>query len=136
MINKVILVGHLGKDPEIRHLESGGVVSRFSLATSDSYKDKSGQWQKQTEWHDITAWGALAERVGQQLKKGNLIYVEGKITHRKWQDREGKDRYSTDIVANVIRSMEKRERSGTAIEESASSADDMHPGVPDDDLPF
>lgn len=111
MINKVILIGNLGKDPEVRHLESGVAVAKFSVATNESYQDKSGQWQTVTEWHDVVVWRALAERAERQLRKGSLVYVEGKLTHRKWQDREGGDRYSTEVVANTFRSMEKRERS-------------------------
>ena len=110
MINRVILVGNLGKDPEVRHLESGSVVARFSVATNESYKDKNGEWQKVTEWHDIVAWRALAERVEKMLKKGNLVYIEGKLTHRKWQDKEGNDRYTTEVVANTVRLLEKKER--------------------------
>ena len=139
MINKVILVGNLGRDPEVRHLESGGMVARFSVATNENRRDKSGQWQKYTEWHDVTAWGVLAERISQQLHKGSLVYIEGKITHRKWQDREGRDRYSTDIVAIVIRSLDRREGQKGAYgdeEMPAQEGDAQDSGPADDDLPF
>lgn len=129
MINKVILVGNLGKDPEIRHLENGGMVASFSIATNEHYRDKSGQWQTQTEWHDIKAWRHLAERAAQQLHKGSLVYIEGKITHRKWQDKEGRDRYSTDIVAEVLRSLDRREAGSSGAEEG------QHKGA-EDDMPF
>ncbi len=135
MINKAILLGNLGKDPEVRHLEGGGMVARFSLATNENRRDKNGQWQKYTEWHDVTAWGALAERIAQQLHKGSLVYVEGKITHRKWQDKEGRDRYSTDIVANVIRNLDKREVQRAAAGEDESAGDEMQ-DTGGDDLPF
>ncbi len=107
-----MLIGHLGKDPEVRHLESGAVVAQFSMATSESYKDKSGEWKNITEWHNIVAWRGLAEAIEKNLKKGNLVYLEGKITTRKWQDKDGNDRYSTDIVANTYRKLDKKEDSG------------------------
>lgn len=110
MINKVILIGNLGRDPEIRHLESGVNVGRFSVATNESYLDKNEQWQTLTEWHDIVVWRNLASRAETQLKKGMLVFIEGKLTHRKWQDNEGKDRYTTEIVANTFRVLEKRDR--------------------------
>ena len=112
MINKVVLIGNLGRDPEIRRLENGSAVGKFSIATNENYKDKAGEWQTQTEWHDIVVWRHLAERAEKDLKKGKLVYVEGKLTHRKWQDKEGVDRYTTEVVANVLRLLEKRESSG------------------------
>jgi single-strand DNA-binding protein len=117
MINKVILIGNLGRDPEVRHLESGVSVARFSVATNESYQDKNKEWQTVTEWHDVVVWRGLAERAEKQLHKGSLVYVEGKLTHRKWQDKEGNDRYTTEVVANTFRSLEKREstqQSGSA----------------------
>ena len=92
MINRVTLIGNLGKDVEMRVLDSGVQVARVSIATNENYKDKSGTWQKITEWHDIVFWRGLAERA-QSLKKGMLVYVEGKLRHRKWTDNEGKERY-------------------------------------------
>ena len=114
MINKVLLIGNLGRDPEVRHLESGASVAKFSVATNESYKDKNGEWQNLTQWHDIVAWRALAERAEKQLKKGSMVFIEGKLTHRKWQDKEGNDRYTTEVVANVLRSLDKRESSGNS----------------------
>ena len=111
MINKVNLIGNLGGDPEIKNLDNGSKVARFSLATNENYQDKSGEWQTKTEWHNVVAWRNLADRVESQLKKGMLVYVDAKISYRKWQDSEGKDRYSTDIVANTFRLLEKREGS-------------------------
>jgi len=111
MINKVILIGNLGNDPEIRHLESGANLARFSVATNENYLDKNQQWQTVTEWHNIIAWRNLAERAEKSLKKGMQVFIEGKLTHRKWQDNDGKDRYTTEIVANTFRILEKRERS-------------------------
>lgn len=113
MINKVTLIGNLGRDPEIRHFEGGSMVSKFSLATNENYRDRNGEWQTKTEWHDIVCWGPMAERVEKMLKKGNLAFIEGKLTTRKWQDKDGNDRYTTEIVANIVRSLERRE-SGSA----------------------
>ncbi|GAA3952961.1 single-stranded DNA-binding protein [Hymenobacter algoricola] len=101
-INKVILVGHLGKDPEVRHLESGASVANFTLATNDYYKDKSGTRVERTEWHNITAWRGLAEVAEKYLKKGHQIYVEGKIRTRQYQDKDNQTRYITEIVADEI----------------------------------
>ncbi|GAA4001216.1 single-stranded DNA-binding protein [Hymenobacter fastidiosus] len=101
-INKVILVGHLGKDPEVRHLESGSSVANFTLATNDYYKDKSGTRVERTEWHNITAWRGLAEVAEKYLKKGHQIYVEGKIRTRQYQDKDNQTRYITEIVADEI----------------------------------
>ncbi len=109
MINKVILIGNLGRDPEVRHLESGVSVAKFSVATNESYQDKNQEWQTVTEWHDVVVWRGLAERAERQLHKGSLVYIEGKLTHRKWQDKDGNDRYSTEVVASTFRSLEKRE---------------------------
>lgn len=109
MINKVTLIGNLGGDPEVRTLESGTKVGRFSLATNESYKDKEDNWQTLTEWHNVVVWRDAAERAERQLKKGMLVYVEGKITYRKYADKDGQDRYVTDIVANQFRILEKRE---------------------------
>ena len=102
-VNKVILIGHLGKDPEVRYMPSGEAVANVTLATSETWKDKSGEKQEKTEWHNVVFFKRLAEIVGEYLKKGSLIYVEGRITTEKWQDKEGKDRYTTKIVANEMK---------------------------------
>lgn len=127
MLNKVILVGNLGKDPEVRHLESGSAVGKFSLATNESYKDKAGEWQTNTEWHNIVCWRNLAERAEKSLKKGSLIYLEGKLTSRKWQDQEGNDKYTTEVVANTFRLLEKREDSGGGYSNNFPAANDELP---------
>ncbi|PJJ48762.1 single-stranded DNA-binding protein [Hymenobacter chitinivorans] len=101
-INKVILVGNLGKDPEVRHLEGGSSVAHFTLATNDYYKDKSGNRVERTEWHNITAWRGLAEMAEKYLKKGQQIYVEGKLRTRQYQDKDNQTRYITEIVADEI----------------------------------
>ena len=99
-LNKVMLIGNLGKDPEVRSLESGVPVATFSLATSESYKDKEGNRQTATEWHNIVVWRGLAQVAEKYLKKGSQIYVEGKLKTRNWQDKEGNTRYTTEIVAD------------------------------------
>ena len=99
-VNKVILIGNLGKDPETRYLPSGDAVTNVSIATSEKWKDKSGEKQEHTEWHRIAFFGKTAEIAGEYLKKGSPVYVEGRIRTRKWQDKEGQDRYSTEIVAD------------------------------------
>lgn len=112
MVNRVILIGNLGRDPEVRRLENGAVVAKFSVATNENYKDRSGEWQTQTEWHDVVVWRSLAERAEQQLKKGAQIYLEGKLTHRSWQDQEGNNRRTTEVVANYFRMLGRREGGG------------------------
>lgn len=134
MINKVTLIGNLGKDPEVRRLDNGTVVASFSVATTDSYKDRNGEWQKQTEWHTIVAWRNLAEIVERNFKKGKQVYVEGKLTHRKWQDKDGNDRYTTEVVANTLRILGRREENGNS--ENTSSVNSQQPVAADDDLPF
>lgn len=99
-VNKVILIGNLGKDPEVRHLEGGVAVARFPLATSESYKDKSGQRVEKTEWHNIVLWRGLAEVAEKYLRKGQSVFIEGKIRTTQYQDKEGNQRYSTEIVAD------------------------------------
>jgi single-strand DNA-binding protein len=107
-VNKVILVGNLGKDPESRYLPDGGAVCNFSVATTDKWKDKSGEQQERTEWHRVSTFSKLAEICGEYLKKGSQVYVEGRLQTRKWQDKEGKDRYTTEIVADRMQMLGSR----------------------------
>ena len=102
-VNKVILVGRLGKDPETRYMTNGEAVTNVSLATSENWKDKSGEKQEKTEWHNLVFYRRLAEIAGEYLKKGSQVYVEGKLQTRKWQDKEGKDRYTTEIIVNEMK---------------------------------
>ena len=105
-VNKVILVGNLGKDPEVRYTPSGVTVANFSLATSEEWKDKeSGQKQERTEWHKVVAWRRLGEICGEYLKKGSQVYIEGKIQTKSWDDRDGNKRYTTEIIAQKLRTM-------------------------------
>ena len=102
-VNKVILVGRLGRDPETRYTSGGQAVANFSVATDESYKDRNGERQKRTEWHKIVVWGKQAEIAQQYLKKGSLVFIEGRIQSREWQDKEGQKRTSFEIVANNFR---------------------------------
>lgn len=102
-VNRVILIGNLGKDPETRHMQNGDAVTNITLATTDTWKDKNGEKQEKTEWHRITFYRKLAEIVAEYCKKGNPIYVEGRLETRKWTDKEGIERYSTDIIAHDMK---------------------------------
>ena len=150
-VNKAILIGRLGKDPETRYMTNGEAVTNVSLATSENYKDKSGEKQERTEWHNIVFYRRLAEIAGEYLKKGSLIYVEGRIQTRKWQDKEGRDRYTTEIVANEMKmlggkpgggSFEVVENQSSAPARSAPAAKPAAPAAKgnfdnfDDDIPF
>ncbi len=138
MVNKVFLIGNLGRDPEVRHIDGGSVVANFSLATNENYKDKAGEWQKITEWHDVVAWGNLAEYAEKWLKKGSLIFVEGKLTHRKYQDKEGVERYKTEVKAVSIRMMEKMGVESISGDTHSATRQSDIPIMEDsgDDLPF
>ncbi|OIO03649.1 MAG: single-stranded DNA-binding protein [Desulfovibrionaceae bacterium CG1_02_65_16] len=110
-LNKVILVGHLGQDPKISYTQSGQPVANLRMATSERFKDKQGQWTDRTEWHTVVAWGKDAEFCSNYLAKGALIMIEGRLQTRKWQDKEGQDRYSTEVVANRVQSLGSRQQS-------------------------
>lgn len=142
-VNKVILVGNLGNDPETRFLPSGGAVTNVSLATSRSWKDKNGVQQEQTEWHRVVFFNRLAEIAGEYLKKGSKVYVEGSLRTNKWQDKEGVDRYTTEIIANEMQMLDSRggDFSGAAPSPSGQSSHqvtqvDNAMDNFDDDIPF
>ncbi|NPU91866.1 MAG: single-stranded DNA-binding protein [Gammaproteobacteria bacterium] len=112
-VNKVILVGNLGQDPETRYLPSGGAVTNVTIATSETWKDKnSGQMQERTEWHRVVFFNKLGEIAGEYLKKGSKVYIEGALRTRKWQDKDGHDRYTTEIVANEMQMLDSKGSSG------------------------
>ena len=121
-VNKVILVGNLGKDPEVRYMPSGEAIANITVATTDSWKDKQGEKQERTEWHRVSFFGKLAEIVGEYLKKGSQIYVEGRLQTRKWQDKEGQDRYTTEIVADKMQMLGGRSGGGMSSMERDSGA--------------
>lgn len=108
MINKVILIGRVGKDPEVRHLDNNASVARFSLATSESYKNKNGEKVTNTEWHNIVVWRALSEVAGRYIKKGMLLYVEGKLRNRTWDDKDGNKRNSIEIEAETFQMLSSK----------------------------
>ncbi len=101
-LNKVILIGNLGRDPEVRYTSGGQAVANFTIATNEAWTNKQGQREERTEWHRIVAWGALGERAGEYLKKGKQVYIEGRLQTRKWTDRDGQDRYTTEINAQQL----------------------------------
>jgi single-strand DNA-binding protein len=146
-VNKVILIGRLGKDPETRYMTSGDAVTNCTLATSENWKDKSGEKQEKTEWHNLVFYRRLAEIAGEYLKKGSQIYIEGKLQTRKWQDKEGRDRYNTEIVVNEMTmlggkssggSFEIVEKKPAAAAVKAAPATEAKGGLGDfdDDIPF
>jgi single-strand DNA-binding protein len=151
-VNKVILVGRLGRDPETRYTGGGQAVANFSVATDESYKDKNGERQKRTEWHKIVVWGKQAEIAQQYLKKGSLIFIEGRIQSREWQDKEGQKRTSFEIVANNFRMLGGRAEGaarggGDDFESHAAPSEDTYggggsghapagPEISDEDIPF
>jgi single-strand DNA-binding protein len=154
-VNKVILVGNLGKDPELRYTPAGAAVATFSLATSERYKDKSGEMQEKTEWHNIVAWRQLAEICGKYLHKGKQVYIEGRIQTRSYDDKDGNKRYITEIVADQMQmlgrvgeenggqtraggeSRQSRPTSQTAARSTPAYEDFADPPFnPDDDIPF
>lgn len=138
-INKAILIGNVGKDPEVRHLDSGVTVASFSLATSETYRNKEGQKVTNTEWHNIVVWRGLAEVAEKYVKKGNPLYIEGKIRTRSWDDKDGNKRYTTEIVADnmqMLGSKQSNEESAASQNESAPEVDVENMPAEEDDLPF
>lgn len=121
-VNKVILIGNLGNDPDMRYLPSGDAVANLSVATTDKYKDKNGEQQEATEWHRVSFFGKTAEICGQYLKKGSSVYVEGSLRTRKWQDKDGNDRYTTEIRGDRMQMLGGRGSGGTADMDSAPRA--------------
>lgn len=127
MLNKAQIIGRVGRDPEMRYSTTGEPIASFSVATSERYKDKAtGNAVEKTEWHNVTAFKRLADIIGEYVKKGSLVYIEGKLNTRKWQDKDGQDRYTTGIVANEMKMLSSRGDAKPASEQ---------PDV-DDDIPF
>lgn len=142
-LNKAMLIGRLGQDPEVRYTQSNTAVANFSLATNERFKDRNGEFQERTEWHRIVAWGRTAEICQEYLKKGSLVYIEGPIQTREWEDKEGQKKYTTEIKALTMQMLDSRgdqaggggapakPKSSSSTAEIDDSFDDM-----DDDLPF
>lgn len=137
-VNKVIIVGNLGKDPELRYTASGGAVANMTVATSDTWKDKaSGEAQERTEWHRVIMFGRLGEIAGEYLRKGSKVYIEGRLQTRKWQDNSGQDRYTTEIVANEMQMLDSRgggQQPATQQKPAKQVPDELADF--DDDIPF
>ncbi len=135
-INKVILIGNLGADPEVRYTPGGKAVANFRIATSEQWTDKDGQKQDRTEWHRVVAWGRLGEICGEYLFKGKQVYIEGKLQTRGWEDRDGNKRYTTEVIAQTMQMLGSVGKEG-----KAESPDERFPAeepiaIPDDDIPF
>ena len=150
-INKVILIGNLGADPETRYTQSGQAMSRFRVATSESWRDRStNEMQERTEWHSVVCFGRLGEIAGEYLRKGSKVYIEGKLRTRKWQDQSGQDRYTTEIIGDEMQMLDRRggggggggfNQQGPAYEQSGDPGFDSGPNPAsdvdlDDDIPF
>tara|TARA_B100001564_G_C20501027_1_gene606201 strand:- start:367 stop:807 length:441 start_codon:yes stop_codon:yes gene_type:complete len=143
-INKVILIGHLGRDPEMRYTQNEVAVCSFSLATSETYRDRnSGEKVTQTEWHNIILWRGLAETAGKYIRKGSQVYIEGKLRTRKWEDQNGATRYTTEVVADTMQMLDKRDSSSAptttpsvTAQPTQSATDVSKKATEPDDLPF
>jgi single-strand DNA-binding protein len=151
-VNKVILIGNLGKDPELKHTSGGTAVASITVATNERYKDKNGEWQDKTEWHNVVLWQRLAEIASEYLKKGRSVYIEGRLQTRSWEDKQGQKRYTTEIVASDLvllgggRGGEEGGSGGRAssrgsdFDQSGSGDFDSAPArateITDDDIPF
>jgi single-strand DNA-binding protein len=142
-VNKVILVGNVGRDPELRYTQSGQPVASFSIATNERFKDRDGNWKDRTEWHRIVAWARLAEICGEYLRKGSPVYIEGRIQTRDWEDKEGNKRQTTEIVALSMQMLGRRGEGGGPTmgsdDQSRPAGDDplsQAPSGADDEIPF
>jgi len=111
-LNKCMIIGNLGRDPEMRYTPGGQAVTQFSVATNRNYRDPQGEWQSETEWFRVVVWGDQGERVAEYLRKGHKVYVEGRLQTRQWEDQSGNKRYTTELIANRVQSLERRDREG------------------------
>lgn len=138
MVNRVFLIGRLGRDPEVRYTQSKTAVANFSMATDERWADSEGNRQQRTEWHRIVAFGKLGEICGKYLKKGRLVFIEGRIQTREWDDRDGNKRYTTEIVASNMQMLESRNAAmeGGGDEVGTQQQEPMEVGITDDDIPF
>jgi single-strand DNA-binding protein len=146
-LNKAMIIGNLGRDPEMRYTQGGQAVTQFTVAVNRNYKDASGEWKEETEWFRVVAWGPLAERTAENLRKGRKVYVEGRLQTRNWEDKEGQKRYTTELIANDIKALDARPREDGAADPAgagpARGAAPSGPGGGDDfgssdldELPF
>jgi len=130
-VNKVILIGNLGRDPETRYMPDGGAITNISVATTDVWKDKNGEKQEKTEWHRVAFFGKLAEIAGEYLKKGSQVYVEGRLQTRKWQDKDGADKYTTEVIADRMQMLGSRQGMGGGAGAGASAGAEREGGERD-----
>jgi len=137
MVNRALLIGRLGADPEVRYTPDGAMVTSFRLATDEQWKDKAGEKVQKTEWHRIVTFGKLAEICGNYLSKGKMVFVEGRIQTRSWEDKEGNKRYTTEIIASDMRMLDSR-GTGKSQDTNAGETPSSHVGesLPEDDVPF
>lgn len=143
-VNKVILIGNLGADPEVRHLQNGASVANFRLATSETYRDRqTGERREQTEWHNVVAWRGLAEITEKYLRKGSKVYVEGKLRTRQWQDKDGNTRYTTEIQADEMTMLDRAsggeapaQRAAAPVDAAGTTRNEPSSAQEEDDLPF
>lgn len=133
MVNRVILVGRLGADPEVRYTQDGTMVTTFRMATDEQWKDKSGNREQRTEWHRVVTYRKLAEICGEYLAKGSMVFIEGRIQTRSWNDKEGNKRFSTEIIAQNMKMLDRKGKEGTEPQPELNGAE---PHAPDDDVPF
>lgn len=130
MLNKHMIIGTLGRDPEVKYTASGTAVANLSVATNEKFKNKAGEWEDRTDWHNVTLWGRLAEIAGEYLSKGKQVYIEGRVQTRKWQDKDGKDRYTTETVG------ERMQMLGGKAEKKEHKDEPPEPPFDDDSIPF
>jgi single-strand DNA-binding protein len=130
-LNKVMLIGNLGKDPEMRFTANGSAVTTFTVATNRNFRRPDGEWERETDWFDVVTWNQLAERCSQNLQKGSRVYVEGRLHTRSWEGQDGQRRYRTEVIANAVSPQDRRQPSGLA-----SGVDDETGMIDPDDLPF
>jgi single-strand DNA-binding protein len=136
-VNKAIVLGNLGRDPELRHTGSGKAVATLRIATNEQWNDQSGERQERTEWHSVVVWGRQAETCNQYLKKGRTVYIEGRLQTRKWQDKEGQDRYTTEIVADRVQFIGGGAGGAGGRDGGSYGGEDIGPPpAGDDDIPF
>ena len=121
-LNKCMIIGNLGRDPEMRYTPSGQPVTQFTVAVNRNYKNQAGEWQEETEWFRIVAWGPLAERTAEYLRKGRKVYVEGRLQTRQWEGQDGQKRYTTELIANQVTSLDPRPRDETPADEASAEA--------------
>ena len=135
-LNKVMLIGYLGADPEIRYTPSGAAVANFRIATTEQWRSKEGEREERTEWHRIVAWRELGERCGEYLHKGSLVYIEGKIQTRDWEDRDGNKRYTTEIIAQRMQMLDRAAKAAEDVSVEERFAPEEPADLPEDDIPF